>query len=82
MYYKRNSDNIYLPQIPITHRDEEYEQDFFTILREMQERHFWYRGRHRSLLEALDRQLPTFPNHRNAIDFFGGGRWLGALSFQ
>jgi SAM-dependent methyltransferase len=49
----------------------------------MQERHFWYRGRHRFLLEAVHRHLgrPTGigPN-LNVVDLGGGcGGWLSYL---
>jgi len=79
--YKLNSSNIYLPQIPVTHRDEEYEQDGFVMLREMQEKHFWYRGRHRFLLGALERQLAKASTIRSAIDLGGGaGGWVSYLA--
>lgn len=81
MDYQLNSNNIYLPPTPITHRNEEYEQDGFTLLCQMQERHFWYRGRHRFLLKALERHLPGASTPRNAIDLGGGaGGWVQYIS--
>ena len=47
----------------------------------MQERHFWYRGRHRFLLEAVDRYLPKSVQQRSAIDLGGGaGGWVRYLA--
>lgn len=80
MNYHLNINNIYLRSTPVTHRDDEYEQDGFELLREMQERHFWYRGRHRFLLGALERHLPKSETHRCAIDLGGGaGGWVQYL---
>ena len=62
------------------HRDEEFDQGAFKTLWDMQEEHFWYRGRHRFLLAAFDRspymQLPC-----SAIDLGGGvGGWVRYLA--
>ena len=54
--------------IPVQHRDEEYGEGGFEILRDMQERHFWYRGRHRFLMEAVNRYLPKLGQPFSAID--------------
>lgn len=81
MNYHLNANNIYLPPTPVTHRDEEYEQDGFAILHEMQEQHFWYRSRHRFLLGALDRHLPKSAKNLKAIDLGGGvGGWVRYLA--
>ena len=81
MNYHLNANNIYLPPTPVTHRDDEYEQDGFAMLHEMQERHFWYRGRHRFLLGALDRHLPKSAESLRAIDLGGGvGGWVRYLA--
>jgi len=51
------------------------------MLRGMQERHFWYRGRHRFLLGALDRHLPKFVENLRAIVLGGGvGGWVRYLA--
>ena len=72
---------IHLPIIPVQHRDEEYGESGFEILREMQERHFWYRGRHRFLLEAVNRYLPKSGQPFSAIDLGGGaGGWVRYLA--
>jgi SAM-dependent methyltransferase len=62
------------------HRDEEYDPGGFDALAEMQQRHFWYRGRHRFLLAALNRQLAAAKHSLDAIDLGGGcGGWIGYL---
>jgi hypothetical protein len=78
MTYHLSPTGIYRPTTPITHRDDEYDQTGFDILCAMQEQHFWYRGRHRFLLKALDRFTPQEQTQLRAIDL-GGGRRLGAL---
>jgi len=55
--YSLDSNGIYRPNIPVTHRDDEYDQSGFEMLFQMQEKHFWYRGRHRFLLAAVDRYM-------------------------
>jgi hypothetical protein len=78
-----DSKGIYRPSVLVTHRDEEYEQDGFALLHEMQERHFWYRGRHRFLLAALDRHLPKSAENLRAIDLGGAlaaGRAIWPIS--
>jgi len=76
-----SSNGIHLPIIPVQHRDEEYEESGFEILRDMQERHFWYRGRHRFLLEAVNRYLPKPGQPFSAIDLGGGsGGWVRYLA--
>jgi SAM-dependent methyltransferase len=67
------------------HRDEEYSSRGFAILRDMQTRHFWYRGRHRFLLHSLRRVVAggtagTAPR-RTAMDLGGGcGGWMRYLA--
>lgn len=74
------ADGIHRPATPVAHRDEEYQQEQFRTLVAMQERHFWYRGRHRFLLSALDRHAPKKEGLR-AIDLGGGcGGWLRYLA--
>lgn len=81
MNYQLNSNNIYISPNQVTHRDEEYDQDGFALLFEMQERHFWYRGRHRFFSGTLDRHLPKSTSKLKAIDLGGGGGgWLRYLA--
>lgn len=79
-HYHPNPDNIYQPTALIQHRDEEYPEDGFDMLSAMQERHFWYHGRHRFLLHALDRHVLA-TNPLSAIDLGGGvGGWVRYLA--
>jgi SAM-dependent methyltransferase len=76
---------VLLPRVPVLHRADEYDPAGFEMLREMQTRHFWYRGRHRFLLHALKRALRTLaPGRRSclsAIDLGAGcGGWVAYLS--
>ena len=57
--YTLDKNGIYRPKIEVSHRDQEYDQDGFNILFNMQENHFWYRGRHRFLLSALNRYMSS-----------------------
>jgi SAM-dependent methyltransferase len=78
--YHPGLDKIYQPNIPIQHREEDYPEDSFELLWKMQERHFWYRGRHRFLLHSLDRALVT-AKPMSAIDLGGGvGGWIRYLA--
>ena len=71
-FYSRTEDGIQVPTTPVQHRDDEYPEDGFVTLWAMQERHFWYRGRHRFLLHALDRYLPRGSGPLAAVDLGGG----------
>ncbi len=80
MTYRLSATGIYQPHYPVAHRDDEYGQAGFDTLWDSQERHFWYRGRHRFLLKALERFMPKTQSPLRAIDLGGGFRGLGALS--
>ena len=79
--YLLDEDGIYKPNIPIEHREDEYQESGFKSLLKMQEQHFWYKGRHRFLLAATDRFLSqSNPIPYSAIDFGGGcGGWVAYL---
>jgi SAM-dependent methyltransferase len=65
------------------HRDDEYDSKHLAILQDMQARHFWYRGRHRFLLAAVQRQLGRLasPAAPRLIDLGGGcGGWVAYLA--
>jgi SAM-dependent methyltransferase len=80
-YYTLSADSIYQPFIPVQHRSDEYDEAGFKTLLAMQERHFWYRGRHRFLLAAVDRFLPNTLARNGVIDLGGGvGGWLRYLT--
>jgi SAM-dependent methyltransferase len=80
----RSANGVFIPKTPVQHRDQEYDPLGFEILRDMQERHFWYRGRHRFLLHALRRALRSIPREPGrrlgAVDLGGGcGGWIAYL---
>lgn len=71
-------DQIHRPVRPIVHRTDEYEETGHAQLLQMQREHFWYRGRHRFLLHALDAEVRD--RGLRAIDVGGGcGGWLAYL---
>jgi 2-polyprenyl-3-methyl-5-hydroxy-6-metoxy-1,4-benzoquinol methylase len=79
--YKQSADGIYRSASVIKHRDDEYDQVGFKTLYTMQKDHFWYRGRHRFLLKALDRLMPKSHSSLQAIDLGGGvGGWVRYLA--
>jgi hypothetical protein len=61
-YYQPDMDGIRKPPIPVMHRDEEYDRDGFGVLLQMQQDHFWYRGRHRFLLASVQKMLGISKN--------------------
>lgn len=81
-------DGIYRPLRGVHHRDEEYDTLGFDLLRDMQERHFWFRGRRRFIADMLWRyvQKPSSAEGstgRRLIDLGGGcGGWLSYLLSQ
>jgi SAM-dependent methyltransferase len=80
--FTESQDGCFLPNVPVRHRDSEYDPAGFDALGEMQSRHFWYRGRHRFLLSAVRRVLGTRPQEqsRSAIDLGAGcGGWVAYL---
>ena len=79
--YTLRPDGIYKPDSPVRHRDEEYDQAGFDVLLKMQERHFWYRGRNRFLLNAVVRRLAGLSEPLRAVDLGGGvGGWVSYLA--
>lgn len=79
--YTISDDLIYRPNIALQHRCDEYDEAGFTTLLDMQERHFWYRGRHRFLLAAVDRYLLKAGTRHDVIDLGGGvGGWVRYLT--
>lgn len=83
MNYSLQANGVFTPDVPVVHREEEYDSHGFDLLREMQDRHFWYLGRHRFLLRALEvelRRRSCTANDLNAIDLGGGcGGWITYL---
>ncbi len=78
--YSRSDDGVFLPHSPIAHRDEEYDPTAFDLLLRMQQRHFWYQGRHRFLYRALRQALGQRGRGGAAVDLGGGcGGWVNYL---
>ncbi|MBN1203336.1 MAG: class I SAM-dependent methyltransferase [Myxococcaceae bacterium] len=77
-------DGVFMPREPVRHREDEYDERGFALLRQMQERHFWYLGRRRFLWSALRRHLGRLPARSpgpRAIDLGGGaGGWVSFLA--
>jgi SAM-dependent methyltransferase len=79
--YTPDLNGIYRPSAPVTHRNEEYDQSGFDMLFQMQAKHFWYRGRHRFLLSAVDRCMRLQQSPFSAVDLGGGvGGWVRYLA--
>ena len=66
----------------VRHRHHEYDPSGFAILQDMQERHFWYRGRHRFLLDSVHRHARRdLGRNGELIDLGGGcGSWVAYLA--
>jgi len=82
--YELNENGVWLPPVPLSHRDADYDSGGFPTLLSMQERHFWYRGRHRFILHFARRIARTYRRDGrkpDAIDLGGGcGGWVSYLS--
>lgn len=67
---------------PVIHREEDYHSNFFPILAEMEQRHFWYRGRYRFLLWSVKKYLRIVSGSPlRIIDLGGGcGGWIRRLA--
>ena len=74
---------IRVPNRAPQHRNDEYEEEGFDLLVQMQRDHFWYTGRHRLILEALRREIAKSVGvgaKLRAIDLGGGcGGWIEYL---
>ena len=74
---------VCVPTEGVAHRDDEYDATLFPMLRDMQSRHFWYRGRHRFLLHNVRQALLRGTSRPSAIDLGGGcGGWINYLQRQ
>lgn len=79
--YSLAEDGIFEAETAVQHRDDEYPEERFSTLLAMQERHFWYRGRHRFLLRAVDRYCSRYGFPSRAVDLGGGvGGWVSYLA--
>jgi SAM-dependent methyltransferase len=84
-FYQRDTESIFVPHVPVVHRDEDYDQLNFETLLQMQQGHFWYGGRSRFLLAAVRRTLGlskhSLRRNLSAVDLGGGcGGWISYLS--
>jgi SAM-dependent methyltransferase len=80
MSYIIGADGIYYPQKIIQHCNDQYDQADFSTLVQMQEKHFWYRGRHKFILSMLDKYCSNKNSCSSAIDLGGGaGGWINYL---
>nr|MBC7244608.1 class I SAM-dependent methyltransferase [Chloroflexota bacterium] len=74
---------IFVPHRRPHHRDDEYDEQIFAVLIQMQREHFWYYGRHKLLLNVLKKEISQqfgAANNLRAIDIGGGcGGWLEYL---
>lgn len=78
MTYALDESGIFRPLTPVSHRNDEYKDAGFKTLLDMQEKHFWYIGRHKFLLNSLLRTTPI--SGLKAIDLGGGvGGWARYL---
>ncbi|KJS19009.1 MAG: methyltransferase [Hoeflea sp. BRH_c9] len=79
MSYSKDETGIFKPAAPIVHRDDEYAESGFEILKRMQADHFWYIGRHRFLLRSVQQHIDRNPG-LTAVDMGGGcGGWVRYL---
>ena len=81
LFIQRNG--VHVRRTGVSHRADEYDEHGFDGLFRMQREHFWYHGRHRFLLAALEAQLASVdaPAHTlSAIDLGAGcGGWIDYL---
>ena len=83
-YQLDESTGVRIPPEPVHHREQEYNSQGHEVLAAMQRDHFWYRGRHRFLLHAVNQwAVPHFPHESSprVIDLGGGcGGWVRYLA--
>ena len=82
--YHLNEAGVFVPDAPLRHRDDEYNPAGFDRLRAMQERHFWYLGRHRFILRSFLRFIGSQTSSKgrslSGLDLGGGcGGWIRYL---
>jgi SAM-dependent methyltransferase len=84
LHYFEERGGIWTRRGGILHRNNEYDVLGFDILVRMQREHFWYLGRHRFLLRALEEHVPLLrrpADDLRLIDLGGGcGGWLHYLT--
>jgi SAM-dependent methyltransferase len=74
---------IHIPRHQPHHRDEDFDEQTFAVLLQMQREHFWYRGRHKLLLRVVKKEIARrfrAAGDLRAIDLGGGcGGWIEYL---
>ena len=74
---------VHVRRTGVSHRADDYDEHGFDGLFRMQREHFWYHGRHRFLLAALEIKLASVDapaNALSAIDLGAGcGGWIDYL---
>ena len=76
--YHHEYNDLMVPPVAVIHRESEYDSRGFAILARMQRDHFWYRGRHRLLLDIVHRHVGPIPSR--LVDLGGGcGGWVDYL---
>jgi integrase/2-polyprenyl-3-methyl-5-hydroxy-6-metoxy-1,4-benzoquinol methylase len=74
---------IFVPRRRPHHRNDEYDEAGFSVLIQMQREHFWYRGRHKLLLNVLKKEILRQYGKTESLrvmDMGGGcGGWLEYL---
>src|SRR5262245_20826463 len=82
--YRLTSQGVYARETPVVHRESEFDPLEIDILFDMQERHFWYRGRHRFLEQAFRRHTRArlcADERLQGLDLGGGsGGWIAWLA--
>lgn len=80
----RQEQGVFVPHHHLEHREDEYDEQGFELLIAMQREHFWYRGRHRLLMNVISKEISRQFSDKNrlcAIDMGGGcGGWLEYLN--
>lgn len=78
MYYLDKEGVFISEDSAVFHRNEEYHESGFGTLLEMQNKHFWYLGRHNFILRAVNNFVKS--TNFSAVDLGGGcGGWVQYL---
>jgi SAM-dependent methyltransferase len=85
--FVQNNAGVFVPPVAVKHSEEAFESAWYDILRDVQTRHFWSRGRQRFLLHSVRRFARelrrTGRKPLSAIDLGGGcGGWIRHLRLR
>lgn len=67
------TDGVYERGQPVVHDGEQYDARGYSLLAETQRRHFWHRGRHKFLEQAVKRQLSLQQRTQQRVIDLGAG---------